>query len=180
MTQLVTAEELLTISDTECRHELVAGEVRKRNFHGWRHGAIAHNVVSLVGLHVVENQVGLGFAGGTGFVLHRNPDTVLAPDYAFVANENKSKGTIDDGYWPCAPDLAVEVLEPSDTAAEVSERVNEWLRSGSAAVWIVDPKLRTVTIYGPTTSAQVVPGDEILIGDPIVPGFFCQVDKFFQ
>jgi Uma2 family endonuclease len=135
MSKVVTAEELLTISDTKgCRHKLVAGELRKKELNGWRHGIVANNVALILGSHIFENRLGLMLAGGTGFLLHQEPDTVLAPDFAFIANENTKKGTIGHCYWPGAPDLAVEVLSPGDTCGEVAEKVSEWLECGCAAV----------------------------------------------
>lgn len=85
-----------------------------------------------------------------------------------------------EAYWPGAPDLAVEVLSPGDTAGEVSEKVEAWLAADCAAVWIVDPMLKTVTIYRSTTIVQIVTANEVLIGDPVVPGFTCAVSDIFR
>jgi Uma2 family endonuclease len=74
----------------------------------------------------------------------------------------------------------VEVLSPGDTSGEVAEKVEEWLTSGCQAVWIVDPKLKTVTIYQSPTNVRIVAAGETLAGDPVVPGFSCAVNEFFR
>jgi Uma2 family endonuclease len=120
------------------------------------------------------------FGAETGFRLANNPDTVRAPDIAFIAKENLPAEMPRDGFWPGAPDLAVEVLSPSDRTGEVDEKIDAWLAAGCAAVWVVDPKLQTVTVYRSRTDIQVKTAGETLPGDPVVPGFSCRVDELFR
>jgi Uma2 family endonuclease len=112
--------------------------------------------------------------------LAANPDTARAPDLAFIAKSNMPSKMPDDGFWPGAPDLAVEVLSPSDRTGEVDEKIEAWLAAGCAAVWIVDPKLETVTIYLSRTNVQVKTAGEMLTGDAIVAGFSCVVAELFR
>jgi Uma2 family endonuclease len=180
-TSLTTAADLLAIpSGMGKRYELVAGELRVMSPSGWRHGEVVDNVAFWLGSYIRQNSLGRGFGAETGFLLTRDPDTVRAPDFAFVAKEHIPKSKPKDAYWPGAPDLAVEVLSPGDTTGEIDEKIKEWLVAGCAAVWIVDPKLQTVTIYQSPTNVTVKAAGETLQGDPVVPGFSCQVDELFR
>jgi Uma2 family endonuclease len=120
------------------------------------------------------------FGAETGFRLTRDPDTVRAPDIAFIATRKLPSSMPNEAFWPGAPDLAVEVLSPDDRTGEVNEKVEAWLAAGTSAVWIVDPKLRKVMTYQPAAAAKIYSIGETLIGDPVVPGFSCPVDRIFR
>ena len=119
------------------------------------------------------------FGAETGFKLTTNPDTVRAPDAAFVSKANIPADLSEKGYWPGAPDLAVEVVSPNDTSGEVDEKIEAWLEAGCVSVWIVDPKLETVTIYHSRTEVFVRTGGETLTDDSLLPGFLCRIDEIF-
>lgn len=103
-----------------------------------------------------------------------------APDFAFISNRRIPKKLPRTSYWPGAPDLAVEVLSPSDRTGEVDEKITEWLTAGAQAVWVVDPKLQIVTIHQAGKRVQIRSVGELLQGDPVVPGFSCPVAELFQ
>lgn len=147
---------------------------------GWRHGGVAAGIGTLLGQYIRTKNLGRCFGAETGFLLERDPDTVRAPDFAFLANEHLPKVEPAEAYWPGSPDLAVEVLSPGDTAGEISEKVEAWLTAGCLAVWVVDPKLKTVTVYQSPTNVQIVTANDILVGDPVVPGFTCGVSEVFR
>lgn len=147
---------------------------------GWRHGMIVDNLEYLLASFVRQQNLGRGFGAETGFLLKRDPDTVRAPDYAFIAAKHLPKNEPEEAFWPGAPDLAVEVLSPGDTSGEVAEKIQEWLAAGCEAVWVVHPKLQTVTIYRSLTDVIVKTAGEMLIGDPVLPGFSCAVDELFR
>jgi Uma2 family endonuclease len=181
ITTLVTADELLTLpTGMGKRYELVAGELRVMSPAGWEHGEVVYNLQAILGHFIREHGLGSGFGAETGFLLRRNPDTVRAPDFAFIAKGNRPSTRPQESYWPGAPDLAVEVLSPGDTAGEVAEKVKEWLSCGTAVVWVVDPKLKTVTVYESPNNARVVTLGNTLTGEPVLPGFACLVDEFFR
>jgi Uma2 family endonuclease len=177
----VTADELLALPTGKGkRYELVAGELRVMSPSGWRHGEVADNVAFVLGSFIRAHGLGRGFGAETGFLLKRNPDTVRAPDFAFIAKEHLPTTKPKEAFWPGAPDLAVEVLSPGDTTGEVDEKIEEWLAAGCTAVWVVDPKLQTVTIYHSRTNVVVKTAGETLQGDPVMPGFSCAIDEFFR
>jgi Uma2 family endonuclease len=180
-TTILTADDLLALpTGMGKRYELVAGELRVMSPAGWEHGQIVANVSDLLGAFIRQRKLGRWFGAETGFLLKREPDTVRAPDFAYIANEHLPKNNPSEAYWPGAPDLAVEILSPGDTAGEIAEKVEEWLAAGCAAVWVVDPKLKTATIYRSRTDVEIRTTGETLVGDPPVLGFSCPIDELFR
>lgn len=178
-TQLMTAEELLLLPRGKFRYELVKGELKTMSPSGSEHGVIVVNVTLLVGQHVKANNLGIVFGAETGFKIEENPDTVLAPDVAFIRRENIPETGIPKKYWPGAPDLAVEVLSPGDRVAEVEKKVDEWLSARASAVWVVNPKRKSVTVYRSQNNAVILMENDELEGQDVVPGFRCRVAEIF-
>ncbi len=178
-TQLMTAEELLKLPHGRFRYELVNGELREMSPAGHNHGRIAARLTTVLGQHVEENNLGEVYAAETGFKLKSNPDTVRAPDVAFVRGERAEQAGETKGYFPGAPDLAVEVLSPDDTVREVEEKVAEWLEYGTRLVWVISPKLHTVTVYRSLADISTLTENNMLDGETVVPGFSHPVTKLF-
>lgn len=167
----VTADELLEISARdENRYELIAGKVRIMPPAGAEHGHFAMSLGAFMYMYASENRLGLVFAAETGFVLEQNPDTVRAPDTGFV-RADRLTAPLTDKYFPGAPDLAVEVVSPNDRADEVQDKVQEWLSHGTQLVWVIEPKTRTVTVYRPDGTANVLQADDTLDGEDVLPDF---------
>jgi Uma2 family endonuclease len=180
-TSLVTADELIAMpTGMGKRYELVAGELRVMSPAGWRHGKITSRLNSWLHSYVEQQALGIVFGAETGFRLASDPDTVRAPDVSFVATRNIPKEEPKEGFWPGAPDLAVEVLSPGDRTGEVDEKIDAWLAAACAAVWIVNPKLKTITVYRSHADVQIKAAGETLHGDPVVPGFTCAIDDLFR
>ncbi|MHC4974711.1 MAG: Uma2 family endonuclease [Planctomycetota bacterium] len=173
---ITTAEELLRAGDIG-RCELVRGELRTMIPPGAKHGWIAINVTGPILNHVKANDLGRVYAAETGFQLSRDPDTVRAPDVAFVRSDRP--GPPDSGYYPGAPDLAVEVLSPDDRPGYVRDKVAEWLEAGARAVWVVDPSARTVTVHEPGGEPCVLDEAAALPGGDVLPGFELPVAEIF-
>ena len=177
--QRSTASELLAMPDDGFRYELVRGELRKMSPSGSEHGAIIVNVTLLLGQYVKAKELGVCFGAETGFQIASDPDTVRAPDVAFIRRERVPESGIPKKFWPGAPDLAVEVLSPGDTRGEVDEKIEDWLEAGSRAVWVIDPKRRSVSVYRPMTDVTRLSESDELDGGDVVPGFRCKVSEIF-
>jgi Uma2 family endonuclease len=177
----VTADELLAMpTGMGKRYELVTGELRIMSPSGWRHGEIVDNLTALLSAYIRAHDLGRGFGAETGFLIAVDPDTVRAPDFAFIAKANLPAEKPSEAFWPGAPDLAVEVLSPSDRTGEVDEKIDAWLAAGCTAVWVIDPQLETVTSYRSRTDVQIKTAGEILEGAPVVPGLSCPVNELFR
>jgi Uma2 family endonuclease len=179
-TRLVTAGELLRFADDGSRYELVRGEVRRMNPSGVRHGVLAARVAELLAAHVRSQRLGEVMGAQTGFLLASNPDTVRAPDAAFVTRERVEHTGLMEGFFPGAPDLAVEIISPSDSYSEVEEKALTWLASGSRMVLVVDPRRRSVTVYRSPADIRVLAGEEAIDGDDVVKGWHASLAELFD
>lgn len=177
--QQMTADELFAMPEDGFRYELVKGELKKMSPAGSEHGAIIVKITIRLGHYVESNNLGVCFGAETGFKISTDPDTVRAPDVAFISRERIPEGGIPKKFWPGAPDLAVEVLSPGDSLEEVEEKVEDWLTAGTRAVWIVSPKRRSVTIYRSMTDVTRLSENDELEGESVVPGFRCKVSEIF-
>jgi Uma2 family endonuclease len=172
---LATADELFRLPDDGFRYELVRGEVRRMPPAGSEHGAVAINVAVVIDQFVRAHSLGVVFGAETGFKIASDPDTVRAPDLAFVRRERIPEGGIPKEFWPGAPDLAVEVISPSDTYAEVEEKVNDWLDAGTRLVLVLNPRSRTATVHTSRMNVMRLTEADLLTGGEVLPGFTCRV-----
>jgi Uma2 family endonuclease len=131
LTHSTTAEELLRIPDDGFRYELVREKLRKRTLAENTHGRIAALLTGSLVQHVIAHQLGKIYAAETGFKISSDPDTVRAPDVAFIQQQRLQKIGPVEGYWPGAPDLVAEVVSPNDRYTDVEEKVSDWLDAGT-------------------------------------------------
>jgi Uma2 family endonuclease len=176
---LLTAEDLLNLPPDNMRHELVRGELTTMAPTSDEHGSRAARITVRVGHFIEENKLGEYFVAETGFLLARKPDTVRAPDFAFVARERMARQGFTKKFWPGAPDFVVEVLSPSDSASEVLEKIDEWLSAGTRLVWLVDPQKKTIRIFAPKRPQQIVGLGGMLDGGDVLPGLRVAVSEIF-
>ncbi|MBM4031128.1 MAG: Uma2 family endonuclease [Planctomycetes bacterium] len=177
---LSTAEDLLAMPDDGFRYELIQGEIRKMSPAGIRHGRVAGRLARLLGQHVFLNNLGETLIAEPSFRLSRDPDTVRVPDIAFIRAERLRGWDDREACWPGAPDLAVEVVSPSDTRDEVDEKVMAWLDAGAPMVWVVNPARRTVAVHRGSTNVTTLSENDDLDGQDVVPGFRCPVSEIFE
>jgi Uma2 family endonuclease len=118
-------------------------------------------------------------AAETGFLLASDPDTVRAPDAAFVSRERAEGVGPTDRYWPGAPDLAIEVVSPSDSRSKVDRETLQWLAAGTRAVAVLDPPMRTATVHRSRSDIRVLAGDDPLDLHDVVPGFAPRAGDLF-
>ncbi|MCU0727984.1 MAG: Uma2 family endonuclease [Planctomycetes bacterium] len=171
----VTAEELALMG--EGRRELIYGRVVEMSPTGGTHGWVTCRIGQRLLTFLDDRPLGRPFVGDTGFLLARKPDLVRAPDVAFVAADRLT-GVDLRKYLPFAPDLAVEVASPDDTATEVDAKARMWVACGSRLVWVVFPDERMVHVYRPDQArAELTPADT-LSGEDLLPGFALPVSDF--
>lgn len=176
----VTAEELFMMPEGNVRRELVRGEVRTMAPAANVHGRITINITTPLDLHVRENALGVVFAAETGFKIASDPDTVRAPDVAFVRRERVEEVGETEGYWPGAPDLAVEVVSQNDLYADVEEKVSDWLEAGTAIVVVVNPRNKTVSVRRSQSEIKVLGENDKLDGGEVVPGWNLPIRDVFR
>ncbi|NKQ35954.1 MAG: Uma2 family endonuclease [Chloroflexi bacterium] len=176
--RLITAEELLKRPPEDRRGELVKGEFVPMSPAGHLHGSIAMNIASQLWLYVRPNNLGKVYAAETGFYLFRNPDTVRAPDAAFVRLERLPAQT-EDGFFAGAPDLAVEVISPSETVADIEDKVIDYLEAGTQQVWLIYPRTKTITVYRSLNDIHILTQDDALEGGDLLPDFTLPVKEIF-
>ena len=177
--QKFTADELLERPDDGVRYELLKGELVKMAPAGREHGVRAMRIGWRLAQHVEANGLGEVLAAETGFRLASEPDTVRAPDVAFVKQERVAEAGESRGFWPGAPDLAGEVVSPGYTYPEVEDKVLEWLDAGTLMVVVVNPRQRTVTIYRSRTDIVILTQGDILDGKDVVPGWSLPIQELF-
>ena len=176
----LTAEDLLRMPDDGNRYELVRGELRRMPPAGHVHGRVTINFTTPLDQHVRSNDLGAVYAAETGFKLASAPDLVRAPDVAFVRCERVEAVGNQEGYWPGAPDMAVEVVSPNDIYTEVEEKVFDWLDAGARLVVVLNPRKRAVTAYRSLERIVVHTESETLDCSDVVPGFSIAVRDIFK
>lgn len=172
-----TAAELLAAGDIG-RCELIRGELVMMSPAGGEHGRIAMLMAIEIGGFVLKHRLGDVYAAETGFHIEAMPDTVRAPDVAFIAAA-RSKATRTRKFIRGAPDLVVEVLSPEDRPRQVREKFKQWIDSGVRLAWVVDPDERSVTVHRPMQRAVSLGIADVLCGDDVLPGFELKVADIF-
>jgi Uma2 family endonuclease len=162
------------------RRELIAGELHEMPPAGGEHGFVGGRALGQLQLFLDQHsEIGGGlFAAETGFRLARDPDTVRAPDVAYVGAERLARARVP-GFPELAPDLVVEVVSPNDTAAEVQRKMDEWIAAGVSLAWVMYPSTRSVMVYGPNGDIRQLHANDMLDGESVLPGFRCRVGDMF-
>jgi Uma2 family endonuclease len=177
---ITTADELWRMRPDGLRHELIRGEHRTMTPAGADHGGVTNTFSYLLTAHVKPRKLGKVFAAETGFVLSRNPDTVVGADVAFVRSDRIPPDGLPKAFWEGAPDLAVETISPSDALADVEEKVDAYLAAGARAIVVLNPRRKTITTHRPGRDPSVQHVGETLQLDDVVPGFSCPVASVFE
>ena len=176
--KLMTADELWELPDDGQRHELVRGELRTMAPPGEEHGWLMIRLGSPLDQYVRAHVLGRVYAE-LGCQLETEPDTVRAPDVAFIQQERLTAPP-QPGYWQGAPDLVVEVISPNDRYSDVDDKVATWLAHGARMVLAVNPRWRTVTIYHLGQPPRLLTEDDTLDGEDVVPGWRLPVHEIFS
>jgi len=160
------------------RCELIKGEISHMAAAGWEHGSVEIQISTALWIFVRAHKLGRVHPSDTGFIIRRNPDTVRVPDVAFVRKDRVPQGP-HRGYYDGAPDLAVEVVSPSDSWSEVLDKVTDWLNAGTASVWVVDPPSKTIHAYRGNQQPMIYKGDDELREETLLPGFALKLADVF-
>ena len=176
-TKLMTADELERLEDDGYRYGLTDGELIRMAPGSRRHGRI--ELIFAVHLYsfVSERKLGEVYGAETGFVLVRNPDVVLGPDVSFVRAERLPAN--DEGFLAVVPDLAVEVISPSERAGPLRRKVQKYLDAGVPMLVLVDARRRTVTVHAAGRDPVVLREGDELDGGEVLPGFRLPVATLF-
>jgi Uma2 family endonuclease len=178
----VTAHDLWRLGEGDVRRELVNGEVKEMAPVGGVHGQIAARTSAWLGGHVREHGGGEVVVGDVGFVLNlpADPERVRAPDVAFVSTQRLPEGRLPEGFLVGGPDLAVEILSPTDNPVEIQQKVRDYLEAGARLVWLIAPQAKTVTAYRADGSARLLREHESLQGEDVLPGLTIPLAELFR
>jgi Uma2 family endonuclease len=178
----VTAEDLWRLGEGDIRRELVNGEVVEMAPVGGVHGRVTLKISRKLAEHTETHGGGEVLVGDVGFVLSvpTDPERVRAPDVAFVSSHRLPGGQIPEGFFSGAPDLAVEVLSPTDNPLHIQQKVRDYLEAGARLVWIIAPQAKTVTVYRTDGSARLLREQESLEGEDVLPGLTIPLAEVFQ
>lgn len=144
---------------------------------GARHGRIGGKVLLKLGNYLEQNPIGGVYISNTTFLIGKND---RMPDVSFVSAERFPPEGEPSGKWEIAPDLAVEVVSPTDIWDKVNEKVKEYFVAGVRQVWLVSQPLQQVFVYDSLTQIKVVTVDEELTSEVLLPGFKCRIAELFR
>jgi Uma2 family endonuclease len=177
--QLLSAEEFQLLPEPKdgSRQELVRGVVVTMPPPGVLHGVCCLKVGRVLGNFIDDHDLGVIASNDAGFISDRDPDTVRGPDLSFWSKSRIAE--IPSGYSRLAPDLAVEVVSPSDVFSKVQEKVRHYLDHGVRLVWLVNPEDRSVTVCKSKREMQILFDDDDIDGNDVLSGFRCKVADLF-
>lgn len=174
----LTLDEFESLAEDTHRLELSRGLLVREPQPGAQHGVVVVNVLRQLDEWVRGHDAGRVVVEA-GFLLTVDPPTVRRPDAAYVSFERWPPGSVPEGFWPFAPELAVEVVSPSNAASEMQEKVLGYLEAGTLIVWVVQPRTRTVEVWRPGIDVKIVWEHQTLDGGKLLPGFELAVAELF-
>jgi Uma2 family endonuclease len=177
--RLLTIEEYADLPDDGWRTELVRGQVVREPQPSYEHGRIQSRLIGILEAHLKALAPHLACVGPFGVITEEMPGTVRGPDLA-VVRRDRVVDLHHAGFLRGAPELAIEVVSPSNRAGEIQEKVSEYLDSGATMVWVIYPQTRTVAVHGAGGEARFITGDELLPGGDLLPGLRVRVSELFE
>ena len=174
----VTAEELYAMPEDGFKYEFVRGELVKMPPAGFEHGDIGMPVASHLHSHVISMGLGRVVASDTGYQLAA--DHVLTPDVSFVSESRLPASGSPEGFFQGAPDLAVEVISPSEPEQHITQKFADYLRYGCKMVVLVRPRMRQVEVHLSGSETQILEPEDVLDGGTAVPGWRLPIVDIFE
>ena len=178
--RLMTAEEMFDMPDDGFSYELVRGELVKLMGTGLEHAYIADNCYWNLGAYIRRNNLGRVFSSQLSYILARDPDTVRIPDLGFIRRERLNTVGVIQGYFPGAPDLAIEVISPNDRYPEVDAKIFDYFNAGTQMVILLEARNRTAKIYRSPTDVVILTEADTPDGGDVVPGWCMRVSEIFE
>jgi Uma2 family endonuclease len=178
-----TSEDLASLEGDGYRYDLLEGNLIRVSPAGFRHGRLAAEIARRLGNFLAQHPaLGVVVGAETGFRLSRNPDTVLGPDAAVVASGRLPPSEAQIGFLELAPDLAVEIVSPTDRWTTVSGKVDAYLAAGVRVVWVIEPDARAVRVYSTEGAEQRLHADrgDVLRAEALMPGFSLALAELFD
>ncbi|MBI5772614.1 MAG: Uma2 family endonuclease [Verrucomicrobia bacterium] len=177
--KLWTDDQLMALDRDGRKHEVWFGKVITMPPAGSEHGDIIVRLIVAIGAHVARHKLGKVYEGQTGFRL--GPDHCFEPDVSFVSKERlKLILPAKEKLFHGAPDLAVEVLSPSDSITKTEEKLGLYLTHGTRLAWMIDPKTKTARVYRPSGESELLRRDRVLTGNSVLPGFRISLSRLFE
>ncbi len=177
-THLMTIGQLEGLPD-DGRFELIDGELIEMAPSGGRSSQVAIQFAVPLSNFVRPRNLGKIYGADGGFVLFPDRETVRVPDVAFVRADRLPPEADQEGFLRLAPDLAVEVISPTDRMADVMAKVMMYLDAGVRLVWVADPRSRTATVYAADRTGRLLSANDQLDGGDVLPGFRVRVSDLF-
>jgi len=174
---LLSLEEFERLPDNGMRHELNKGDLVEMPPPGFDHTRLAKKIARILEQFAEPKGLGEVFVEA-GFQLSIDPPTYRQPDVCFLTASRLNKAW-EGKYLQGAPELAIEIVSPGNSAADLEEKVEQYLGAGGRAVWVVYPKLRRVHVHRPDGTITALTGHQQLTGDDILPGLSIPVANLF-
>ncbi len=197
----MTFEDLMQQPDDGCRHELVRGEIRRVPPPKGEHAFVEAALVGAIGRYLYGRAVALGWRedhsrgararlvgllgsgeGGMRLRLPDDPEQTRGADVLYLTPDEVARygGILRDEYLPAVPALVAEVISPSERAADIQEKVADYMSGGAQLVWLLYPRTRTAHVYSPDGAARVLGPHETLDGGDVLPGFSVPIVSLFD
>jgi Uma2 family endonuclease len=179
-TKLYTAEDLLEMEDDGCRHELIRGELITMPPTNDEHSDLMLHLSALLWNYQNSHPEVRSFAGDPGFMLARDPDILLGPDFATIRTDRLPADFPRRTFFDIVPDLVIEIVSPSERVGQISAKVDAYLNAGVRLIWLINPMCRNVTIHSPDQHTHILEGNDALDGGDVLPEFRLPLGELFR
>ncbi len=170
-------DESAKMIDAEKQIEIVDGEVEIKDMAGARHGGISARIIVKIGIYLEDNPIGNLYTPDTLFSIGDND---RMPDVSFVSVNRIPETGEPEGQWEIAPDLAIEVVLPTDVYTKILKKIREYLNAGVKQVWLIEPEFQTLAIYTPPMKSETLTAEDTLICKEILPNFKLPLKDIFR
>lgn len=179
-TNLMSIKDFELLGDEADDYEVLDGILVERETMGRRHGRLGFDLGFELVLHVSPRDLGEIYTSDTSFVVGRDPLQILKPDISFVARDRLTLEEDEQGYVLVIPDLVVEVAPPNDRPGRVTRKIERYRQAGVRLIWLVQPRLRTVTVFAAGQEPRTLGDRDELDGGDVLPGFRLQLTDIFR